>query len=196
MPIHELFGGAITAIIPHEFVDASQLRQIPDTQEVFVHTRTDASIIVEILEVAEVGSGQCGSWHFWNIAEENGAKDQSQILAVQNWNTPSNNHLPANSFISVVRGQSLIAKYHEQAKNLVSVLVAVIRLPAPHSADIIITYNDPRIISAESSSAISVEGAVIGTGNFPTSNGSSSQAEAEFKELLESFSILDLSLFG
>lgn len=46
----DLFGGAIVAPIPSSFMDASQFRQIPDNQEVFVDTKTQQSMIVELLE--------------------------------------------------------------------------------------------------------------------------------------------------
>lgn len=56
-----LFGGAITSYVPEGFEDASRLRDVPDTQEVFVNARPtgvrhadgladQASIVVELLE--------------------------------------------------------------------------------------------------------------------------------------------------
>lgn len=56
----ELYGGAVCTKIPHGLIDASQLRQIPDTQEVFLNMSSnesdptslykDDSLIVELLE--------------------------------------------------------------------------------------------------------------------------------------------------
>jgi hypothetical protein len=61
----DLFGGAITAVLPSRLIDASyvltlsyefylpffsNIRQIPDTQEVFLYPESNVSIIVEILE--------------------------------------------------------------------------------------------------------------------------------------------------
>ncbi|GMM49125.1 Ran GTPase-binding protein [Starmerella bacillaris] len=48
----KLFGGAITADIPQTLLDASDLREVPDHQEVFVGTTNsqNASLIVELLE--------------------------------------------------------------------------------------------------------------------------------------------------
>jgi hypothetical protein len=51
--IARLFGGAITASIPSTFIDASDLRQIPDEQEVFVDRNGLASITFDILEKAD-----------------------------------------------------------------------------------------------------------------------------------------------
>ena len=51
--LHDLYGGALRVKLPNTFTNASEMRQIPDHQEVFVDTRTDSSWIVEILEQAE-----------------------------------------------------------------------------------------------------------------------------------------------
>ncbi|KAJ3336307.1 hypothetical protein HDU93_003111 [Gonapodya sp. JEL0774] len=202
MALRELFGGAIKAKISDGFLDASQLREIPDTQEVFVHSQTDASVIIEILEVADVAGAECGSWHFWNIAEENDAKEQSQILNVENYSGSAFPKLPSNAIVSLVHGRSLISKYRENARNLVNVHLAVVRLPAPHSSDIVITYNDPALISTESSSAGAVAnasggGAVVANGVVvPNGGGGLSTGHGEFTDLVNSFSIVDFSLFG
>ncbi|KAI9278058.1 hypothetical protein BY458DRAFT_432393 [Sporodiniella umbellata] len=45
-----LFGGAIVIPLKKSFMDASQFRQVPDNQEVFVDTVTQQSLIVELLE--------------------------------------------------------------------------------------------------------------------------------------------------
>lgn len=67
----DLFGGAITVLVPPALVDASyvycwyiflssinqiygsQLRQVPDTQEVLLYSDSDISLIIEILERVE-----------------------------------------------------------------------------------------------------------------------------------------------
>jgi Ran-interacting Mog1 protein len=45
-----LYGGAISANLPKGFVDASELRQIPDHQEVYLSPKTLTTIIFEINE--------------------------------------------------------------------------------------------------------------------------------------------------
>jgi len=37
----ELYGGAITTVVPPGFIDASTLREVRDTQEVYVNSRRD-----------------------------------------------------------------------------------------------------------------------------------------------------------
>ncbi|XP_073874631.1 ran guanine nucleotide release factor isoform X3 [Macaca fascicularis] len=46
-----LFGGAFSAILPTGAIDVSDLRPVPDNQEVFCHPVTDQSLIVELLEL-------------------------------------------------------------------------------------------------------------------------------------------------
>lgn len=45
-----LYGGAITVDLPNDVLDASELRQIPDHQEVFLSNKALTSIIIEINE--------------------------------------------------------------------------------------------------------------------------------------------------
>ena len=48
-----LFGGALSISIPDVFVNASNFREIPDNQEVFVSKDSDFSFIIELLETPE-----------------------------------------------------------------------------------------------------------------------------------------------
>lgn len=50
----ELYGGAITVDLPIDVIDASDLRQIPDHQEVFLSDKTLSSIIFEINQYQQV----------------------------------------------------------------------------------------------------------------------------------------------
>lgn len=47
-----LYGGAMSVSAPESFSDASRFRQIPDHQEVLVGLDSDASLIVELLDLA------------------------------------------------------------------------------------------------------------------------------------------------
>jgi hypothetical protein len=59
----------------------SQLREVPDHQEVFADTETEESIIVELLELeANVPNESCAMYHFQQIAEHNEAL-QTEIMA-------------------------------------------------------------------------------------------------------------------
>ena len=64
--VTELYGGAITTVIPGGFLDASLVREVPDTQEVFVNSRKEdeakdfndgllfnESVIVDLLQMVD-----------------------------------------------------------------------------------------------------------------------------------------------
>lgn len=59
--LRELYGGAITVQLPTDVIDASDLRQVPDHQEVFLSDKTLTSIIFEINEYQQPSSGVSGS---------------------------------------------------------------------------------------------------------------------------------------
>ena len=44
----ELYGGAINVDLPTNFIDASNLRQVPDHQEIYLSSKTLTSITIEI----------------------------------------------------------------------------------------------------------------------------------------------------
>jgi len=46
----DLFGGAIETSLRAEYADVSDVRQVPDHQEVFIHKDNEVSIIVELLQ--------------------------------------------------------------------------------------------------------------------------------------------------
>ncbi|VDO73853.1 unnamed protein product [Schistosoma mattheei] len=56
MQSHPLFDGAFQCLLPTNVVDASDLRQIPDNQEVFVHPSTSQSITIDILEYVDASN--------------------------------------------------------------------------------------------------------------------------------------------
>lgn len=72
----ELFGGAISADFVVPLIDASDLRQVPDTQEVFLSPHDGASIILDVLQpsVPLTSSPQEAiRQHFANLAHDNAA---------------------------------------------------------------------------------------------------------------------------
>jgi hypothetical protein len=49
----ELFGGAMSCLMPASFEDISGYRTVPDHQEVFVDKESNTSVTIEILARAE-----------------------------------------------------------------------------------------------------------------------------------------------
>ncbi|WWD19873.1 hypothetical protein CI109_104341 [Kwoniella shandongensis] len=79
-----LFGGAISLELPGSYLDASDLRQIPDNQEVFLSSTSDTAVVLEVLGMVEDGLASTDLWeaikfHFSSIAHDN-ASLQSTIL--------------------------------------------------------------------------------------------------------------------
>jgi hypothetical protein len=70
-----LFGGAFSAILPTGAIDVSDLRPVPDNQEVFCHPVTDQSLIVELLELQAHVRGEAAAWyHFEDVGGVQGAR--------------------------------------------------------------------------------------------------------------------------
>ncbi|WVW86404.1 hypothetical protein I302_108450 [Kwoniella bestiolae CBS 10118] len=85
-----LFGGAISLNLPSDYLDASDLRQIPDNQEVFLSSTSDTAIVLEVLGMVEDGLASTDLWdavkfHFSSISHDN-ASLHSTIL------TPAPSH--------------------------------------------------------------------------------------------------------
>jgi hypothetical protein len=71
-----LFGGAISSTFPVRFQDVSNIRQVPDHQEVFVDPARDESLIFELLDLkGEVEDGGSALWFLRDIANEQDAGD-------------------------------------------------------------------------------------------------------------------------
>jgi hypothetical protein len=77
-----LFGGAMSISIPTRFKDVTELREVPDNQEVFTDVHTDQSIIIDLLEFSEVGNEQAAQYHFDQLAADNEATS-SQIFSTE-----------------------------------------------------------------------------------------------------------------
>ncbi|VDP60155.1 unnamed protein product [Schistosoma curassoni] len=78
MQSHPLFDGAFQCLLPTNVVDASDLRQIPDNQEVFVHPSTSQSITIDILEYVDASNHEdAARMHFDEIGAANEATDSN-----------------------------------------------------------------------------------------------------------------------
>ncbi|KAJ4309083.1 hypothetical protein N0V94_009088 [Neodidymelliopsis sp. IMI 364377] len=73
-----LYGGAITVDLPSTFADTSQIREVPDHQEVYLDLQGYSSIVVEILEYVEKNSDEEAlQYHFADLIDE---EDSSNVL--------------------------------------------------------------------------------------------------------------------
>lgn len=82
--LHPLYGGALACLFPSTFTDASELRQVPDNQEVYLNSHGYTSLVVEILERVEKGSDrEALEWHLKDITD--GEDDGDGDGAVKVW---------------------------------------------------------------------------------------------------------------
>ncbi|CAE6414849.1 unnamed protein product [Rhizoctonia solani] len=153
--IYELFGGAITVRLPAGLTDASDLRQVPDTQEVFLAPDSEVSIIFEILErVAPDDPIEVAKFHFDSISHDNNAVSST----VETVNVPDqqpNSTSPIK--LSVLQGTQLVPKFNRTHPDTVKILLAVYRV-VEKDTDLVLTFNVP--VQAEKlGSAVDAEGA-------------------------------------
>ena len=84
MPASPLFGGALSATLPPgRWLDASDVRPVPDHQEVWLECDVDdaSSIIVEVLERAECTDEGAAAFHFEDLATSNAADSFAVVKA-------------------------------------------------------------------------------------------------------------------
>nr|XP_046248639.1 ran guanine nucleotide release factor [Scatophagus argus]XP_046248640.1 ran guanine nucleotide release factor [Scatophagus argus] len=182
---HPLFGGALSAVLPYTATDISELREIPDNQEVFVHTNTDQSLIVELVEYqGQVADQDAARYHFEDIAGSNkalgpGAFEVTSVMPL----SKSELSLSDCSSAWMLTGTQCVSKFNEEARNIVTLHLGLFRLPQ-FSTDVLITFNDPQRISPDSSSAASA-----GTLREPWTM-------YDFQRLLQTLTLHNPGLFG
>ncbi|CAI4043932.1 Ran GTPase-binding protein MOG1 SKDI_10G2750 [Saccharomyces kudriavzevii IFO 1802] len=182
----ELYGGAIITVVPPGFLDASTLREVPDTQEVYVNSRretedfgdglaTNESIIVDLLETVDKADLK-EAWKFH-------VEDLTELNGTTAWETLQED--------TVQQGTKLTGLVVEVANKwgkldlaqTVVVGVALIRLPQ-FDTDVVISINVP-LTREESSQA--------------SKNEVPPRCHAAYRllqEMVEKFHIVDPSLFA
>ncbi|KAJ3069176.1 hypothetical protein HDU98_007757 [Podochytrium sp. JEL0797] len=136
-----LFGSAVSLAIPPDFSDASLLREVPDNQEVFVSTKNNESVIVELLEMEQ--DEDWPRFHFMELAAVNDAAlPEDAIIARRDLPLLPNMNLAPGSSIAVIHGLQYSAKFNSEAKDKVHIFLAVVRIPKV-STDLLISVNRP-----------------------------------------------------
>ncbi|KAH9967891.1 Mog1p/PsbP-like protein [Russula dissimulans] len=141
----DLFGGAITVSLPEDFFDASLLRQVPDTQEVYLSSDSDDSIIVEILErVSQSDSAGAARFHFEAIAHDNDAFSSSvdDVNEIPNDHVDQINEIPS---IAVLSGRQDVTKFNKTSVDDVRIFLALYRLKerGVRGVDLVLSLNFP-----------------------------------------------------
>jgi hypothetical protein len=154
LSLQPLFGGAMQVALPGGLDDVSQIRQVPDNQEVFVDADTDRCVIIELLayDATLPDSDAAVLYYFTDLAEANGAACQHDAPTVIDAAATPN--IAATAAVRLfVRGTHLgVAKFKERAGNDVVVHMALLRCPTI-ATDLLVTQTFPVRVDAASSSA-------------------------------------------
>ena len=76
-----LFGGAINCVLSEEYLDVSELRQVPDNQEVFMHKKSNSTIVIELLEYQENVQNDQAAQHFFDDLCSANEASKAEILS-------------------------------------------------------------------------------------------------------------------
>eukprot|EP00727_Mastigamoeba_balamuthi_P007901 m51a1_g3731 hypothetical protein (173) ;mRNA; r:27781-28497 len=167
--------------VPEKFADVSDVREVPDNQEVFADIDTDQCIIVELLESdASVPDAGAASHYLEELAAHAGA---SSTVVTQPAVAVTAPMLPQESRVYAIMAMQAIAKFKEAAENQVEVRMFVARV-ARANVDVLVTLSTPRMINPSSSSAAS-------SARLEDSN----VAGEMFSRALQTIEVLDWSLF-
>ncbi|KAF8423787.1 hypothetical protein EV426DRAFT_711014 [Tirmania nivea] len=156
----DLFGGAIAAEIPAIFVDASDFRPVPSTQEVFVSSpdATDISIVIDILQRVPPPDIDACKVHFEDVIDQReGSFGKLFQISPTTEFTKIGPSIPAYVIQGTVSSPYNVAphptdpSYREAQKFLpyTLLLMAVFRLEA-HRTDLVVTVNCPITKTADS----------------------------------------------
>lgn len=77
-----LYGGSIKVVLPSNFIDASDFRQVPDNQEVFVNDNNNDSIVFDILERVNAEDEDAVQEHVKEIAVLNNVSNELTINSI------------------------------------------------------------------------------------------------------------------
>ncbi|EJD05999.1 Mog1p/PsbP-like protein [Fomitiporia mediterranea MF3/22] len=139
--LRQLFDGAITAELPDALVDASTVRQVPDTQEVFFSPTSDVSYIIEILQRVEPDDPtEAAKFHFDSLAHDNDALSSSvsSVIVPDDYKPDA----PGTPSPILLDGSQKVTKFNRQTPDDVRILLAVYRV-ASKGVDIVLSANLP-----------------------------------------------------
>ncbi|KAK3115587.1 hypothetical protein LTR53_004893 [Teratosphaeriaceae sp. CCFEE 6253] len=179
-----LFGGAITCLLPSHFADVSNLRQVPDNQEVYLDTDGFTSIAVDILERVDKPDREALEWHLKDIVEEDVGKMKVWRLSEARLAKMPEGTPAYTLFATSPPGAKQRCRSNEPA--FVGMLLTLIRL-VEQKTDIVVAVNVPH-----------VEGTYDPAEVDPQSgrHGKLVQSGMEYREkILESFGVKDWGLF-
>ncbi|KAJ8760882.1 hypothetical protein K2173_021920 [Erythroxylum novogranatense] len=188
-----LFGGAISTTFPLRFQDVSNIRQVPDHQEVFADPSRDESLIFELLDFKhEVVDNGSAAWFLQDLANEQDAGGFTLIEQSGVVEAPGLQHGNVPGVVTTAVGQMAISKGRQgrDAQNIVKVYVANLRLKEV-GTDVLITAYEPNYINPLSESASTIGAGVA----IPAMEAGLLPMAEVFRLAASSFKVNDWSLF-
>ncbi|KAH9053873.1 Mog1p/PsbP-like protein [Lactarius vividus] len=171
----ELFGGAIIANYPEGYIDASRLRQVPDTQEVYLSPVTDESIILETLIRVPVNDpSDAAKFHFNSTAHDNDALSSS----IEDVQTIPNDRGDLTPSVILLHGRQGVRKFNRTSVDDVRISLALYRVEEK-GVDLVLTLNLP----------------MNGEGGIRT-EAEYTEAKSDFCSIATSLRIVDFGLFA
>ncbi|KAF9483808.1 Mog1p/PsbP-like protein [Pholiota conissans] len=135
----QLFGGAITAETAINLIDASDVRQVPDTQEVFMYPDSNVSIILEILQRVEPSHfNDAIRFHFDSLAHDNSARSAT----IESVSVVPNDRGDETPSAIVLKGVQMVPKFNHTTPDKVEILMALFRVESK-GIDLVLTFNVP-----------------------------------------------------
>ncbi|GIZ47659.1 hypothetical protein CKM354_001074400 [Cercospora kikuchii] len=185
----DLFGGAITAEIPIGWEDVSQIRQVPDTQEVFLHTEGFSSMVFDILERVENASNddvEALKFHLSDIIDSE--PDAAASTVLETASEFGLGKMPGTKCLSLVArvpaGEKMRGRANEP-KGGVVVFVILVRLERVET-DFVVSVNLP----------VMREGAVGEGGDVKEVEGLLDVGRKVRERVVGSLQVKDWGLFG
>ncbi|KAA8896373.1 hypothetical protein TRICI_006907 [Trichomonascus ciferrii] len=209
----ELYGGAITSTIPSGFVDVSNFRQVPDTQEVFVCDRDgyDDSVVFDIMERVEGDDVEAVKEHLNELSVLNSVGQdyitlQLTRVDMKKQKLDNSTELQPPCYLSVAVEPSKKWGREEAAKDdptgsvkpLVVLVMAVIRLENVTS-DILLTYNIPIRTQQEITdleALVKDKESLSNNDEIPPVGQRINSVRQQVVHSLQAFTVEDWSLFG
>lgn len=189
-----LFGGAISTTFPLRFQDVSNIRQVPDHQEVFVDPARDESLIFELLDYKhDVGDEGSAVWFIQDLAIEQDGEGFTLLEQSTVVEAPGLCYKNIPAIVTTAVGQMAVSKGRQgrEAQNIIKVYLANIRLKEV-GTDVLITAYEPIVINPLSESASAVG---AGLAIPATQSGFMPMVEI-FKLAVTNFKVNDWGLFS
>lgn len=172
----QLFGGAIIAQTKPSLLDASDVRQVPDTQEVFLYTDCSVSVIIEVLQRVEPNDpAEAVKFHFDSLAHDNSA----QTSSVQSTSIIPNDRGDPTPSAVLLTGEQYVTKFNRTTLDKVQIYMALYRVE-DKGTDVVVTFNVP---------TQSEDGGAVGADQLQG-------IQRDYETFVKSFKIKDFGLFA